>query len=57
MKQKYQFSIKNVKMLEESILMILKLLLKTQMIWMIFIKTLNNTTEIKNIKYSLFLMI
>ena len=27
--------------------MILKLLLNTQMIWMIFIKTLKNTTQIK----------
>ena len=28
-----------------------KVLLNTQMIWMIFIKTLNNTTKIKNVKY------
>ena len=28
--------------------MILKLLLNTQMIWMIFIKTLKNATQIKN---------
>ena len=36
---------------KQSILMILKLLLNTQIIWMIFIKTLKNTTQIKNIKY------
>ena len=34
-----------------NILMILKLLLNTQMIWMMFIKTLKNTTQIKNVKY------
>ena len=31
--------------------MIQKLLLSTQMIWMIFIKTLKNTIQIKNEKY------
>ena len=35
----------------ENILMILKLLLNTQMIWMIFIKMLKNTTHTKNVKY------
>ena len=34
-------------MFEQRILMILKLSLNTQMIWMIFIKTLKNTTQIK----------
>ena len=29
----------------------LKVLFNTQMIWMIFIKTLKNTTQIKNVKY------
>ena len=28
-----------------------KFLLNTQMIWMIFIKTLKNTIQIKNVKY------
>ena len=32
-------------MLEQSILMILKLFLNTQMIWMIFLKTLKNITQ------------
>ena len=32
-------------MLKQSILMILKLLLNTQMLWMMFIKTLNNTIK------------
>ena len=31
--------------------LILKVLLKTRMIWMVFIKTLKNTTQIKNVKY------
>ena len=48
---KYQFLVKNVKMLEQSILKILKLLLNTQMIWMGFIKTMKNTTQINNLKY------
>ena len=38
-------------MLEEGILVILKLLLNTQTIWMIFIKKLKNKTQIKNVKY------
>ena len=33
------------------ILMILKLFLNTQIIWMIFIKILKNKTQIKNAKY------
>ena len=44
-------------MLGESILMILEILLNTQIIWMISIKTLNNTIQIRNVKYYLFLMI
>ena len=31
-----------------------KLLLNTQIIWIVFMKTLKNTTQIKNVKYSLF---
>ena len=41
---KYQFLIKSVKMLEQNILMILKLLLNTRMISKIFIKLLKNIT-------------
>ena len=37
--------------------MILKLLLNTQMIWMISIKILNNAMQIRNEKYKLLLMI
>ena len=37
-------------MLEQSILMILKLLLNTQMMWIIFIKILKNTVQIKECK-------
>ena len=36
---------------------LLKLLLNTQMIWMIFIKILKNTIQINNAKYQLLLMI
>ena len=35
----------------KSILIILKLLLNIQMIWMIFMKTLKNTIQIRNAKY------
>ena len=42
--EKYQFLITEEKLQAESILMILKLLSNTQMIWMIFIKILKNTT-------------
>ena len=38
-------------MLEQSILMILKLLLNTWMIGIIVIKTLKNTNQITNVKY------
>ena len=54
MKQHINFQSKNRKMLEQSILMIPKLLLNTLMIWMIFIKTLKNITQIKIIKKKLF---
>ena len=37
--------------------MILKFLLNTQMIWMIFITILKNKIQINNVKYGLFLMI
>ena len=47
---KYQFVI-NKKVQAQSILMILKLLLNTRMIWIIFIKILKNKTQIKNVKY------
>ena len=43
-------------MLEQSISMILKLLLNTRMICMILIKTLKNTAQIKKVKYKSFLM-
>ena len=57
---KYQFQWKKdedvgAKHLDD--LMILKLLLNTQMIWMIFIKILKNISKIKNVKYKSFLMI
>ena len=38
-------------MLEQSILMILKLLFNTRMICMIFIETLKNIAQMKNVKY------
>ena len=37
-------------MFGQGILMILKLLLNTQMIWMILIKTLKKTIQIKNVR-------
>ena len=47
---KYQFLInKRERIL--MILMILKFLLNNRMTWMIFVKTLNNTTQMKNVKY------
>ena len=48
---KYQLSINKTESKDLKILMILKLLLNTQMMWMIFIKTLKNTTHIKNVKH------
>ena len=50
-KAKFQFLIKNLKMLEQSILMIRKLLLNIRIIWVIFIKTLKDTIQIRNVKY------
>ena len=44
-------------MLEQSILMILKLLLNTQMMCMMSIKTMEDATQIKSEKYLLYLMI
>ena len=38
-------------------LKVFKLLLNTQIIWMIFIKTLKNTVQTKNEKHCLYLMI
>ena len=38
-------------MLKQSISMILKFLLDTQMMWMIFIKILKNRIQIRNVKY------
>ena len=48
---KYQLSINKTESKDLKILMILKLLLNTRMMWMIFIKTLKNTTQIKNVKH------
>ena len=47
---KYQFLI-NKRESILMILMILKFLLNNRMTWMIFVKTLNNTTQMKNVKY------
>ena len=46
---KYRFLINRRK--STGFLMILKLLLNTQMIWMIFMKTLQNRTQMKKVKY------
>ena len=48
---KYQFLINNQESTGLKHLIILKLLLNTQKIWMIFIKTLNNTNQTENVKY------
>ena len=53
---KYQLLI-NKKESSGSIKMILKLLLNSQMKWMIFVKILKNTIQIKNEKYWSYLMI
>ena len=53
---KYQFLINKQKSSGLKVLIISKLLLNTQTLWMIFIKTLKNTTQIKNVKYKSFLM-
>ena len=47
---KYQFLI-NKRESILMILMILRFLLNNRMTWMIFVKTLNNTTQMKNVKY------
>ena len=47
---KYQFLI-NKRESILMILMILKFLLNNRMTWMIFVKALNNTTQMKNVKY------
>ena len=57
MKQNINFWLINNKIQAKSILMILKLLLNTELIWMIFIKILKNKIQIRNIKYCLFLLI
>ena len=48
---KYQLLINKRESTGLKTLMIQKLLLNTQMIWMIFIKILKNTIQIKNEKY------
>ena len=48
---KYQFLTKKREVQASHTLMTQKLLFNFQMIWMMFIKTLKNTTEIKNEKY------
>ena len=40
-----------MKILEQSILITLKLLLNTRMIWIIHIKELKNKIQIRNVKY------
>ena len=39
-----------MKKLEQTFLVILRLLLNTKIIWMIFMKTLKNTIQIRNLK-------
>ena len=51
MKQNINFQLANKKVKTKNILMILKLLLNTQMIWMIFTKILKNKIEIRKLKY------
>ena len=48
---KYQFLINKREDEAESIVMLLKFLLNTPVIWMIFIKILKNIIQIKNAKY------
>ena len=50
MKQNINFQLKTMKTLEQSILMIQKLLLNIQTMWLIFIKTLKIIIQIKNVK-------
>ena len=54
---KYQLLINKRESTGLSYLMIQKLLLDTQMIWVLIIKILKNTIQTKNKKYYLFLMI
>ena len=54
---KYQLLINKRESTGLSYLMIQKLLLNTQMIWVLIIKILKNTIQTKNKKYDLFLMI
>ena len=48
MEQNKIFLLKKVKILKQSILMILELLLNSRMIWFIFIKILQNAIQISN---------
>ena len=50
-KEKYQILINKREIAGEKHFMIQKVLLNTQMIWMMFIKILNKTSQIKNEKY------
>ena len=54
---KYQLSIRKRKDVGTKFLMMLKLLVNAQIVWMIFMKTLSNTTQIKVVKCYLLLMI
>ena len=38
-------------MLEQNILMIIKLILSTRIIWAVFIKTLKNAIQVRNVNY------
>ena len=46
MKQNINFQLINPKVQAQSLLMILKLLFNTRIVWMIFIQILKNTTQI-----------
>ena len=50
MKQNINYYLKSVKMLEQIILMILKLLWNTQMTWMIFMKRIEEDNQDKKCK-------
>ena len=56
-KQNIHFQFTNEKVQAQRISMILKLSLNTRIMRIIPIKALKNTTQIKNVKYQLFLMI
>ena len=51
MKQNFNCQLIGEKVQDLSVLMIQKLLLNSQMIWMIIMKILKNTIQIKNKKY------